>query len=57
MIIIELRNSTALGNRLDLSRGSLTQFHGVLDRELNLHWNIPLIGQFPLVSEGPQTDT
>ena len=28
--------------KLDLSRGSPTQFHGVLDHGLNLHWNIPL---------------
>ena len=27
---------------LKLSRGGLTQFHGVLDHGLNLHWNIPL---------------
>ena len=28
--------------KLDLSRGSLTQCHDVLDRGLNLHRNIPL---------------
>ena len=28
--------------KLYLLRGSLTQFHSVLDYGLNLHWNIPL---------------
>ena len=29
--------------KLDLSRGDLTQCHGVLDHGLNLCWNIPLM--------------
>ena len=40
---------TAVVCKLELSRGVLTRYHGVLGHGLNIHWNIPLIISYVLL--------